>query len=110
MTTRLVREFQPADIKITEREFTAQVSQLARTFHYEVFHPWLSIHSERGFPDLTIWKPGRFILAELKTDTGKLSPFQEEKIASLKECCKVEVYIWRPAMWDEIVKVLESGG
>jgi len=108
MTTRRVKEFRATGIKITEREFTSQVSQLARTLGYQVYHPWMSIHSERGFPDLTIWRPGRFILAELKTDTGKLSPSQEEKLASLKECGKVEVFVWRPAQWDEIVKVLES--
>jgi hypothetical protein len=109
MTSRRVKEVRASGVKLTEREFTSQVSQLARTLGYQVYHPWLSIHSERGFPDLVIWKYRRFILAELKTDTGKLSPAQEEKLEGLKECGLVEVYIWRPAQWDEIVEILTRG-
>ena len=108
MSSRRVKEVQAVGVKLTEREFMAQLSQLARMLGYEVFHPWLSIHSERGFPDLTIWKPGRFILAELKTDTGKLSPSQVEKLDSLRGCGRVEVFVWRPADWDNIVKLLEG--
>ena len=95
-------------VKITEKMFTQQVTELAKVMGYKVFHPWLSIHSEKGYPDLTIWKPGRFILAELKTDTGKLSPSQIEKLESLKECGLVEVYTWKPADWERIVEVLNG--
>jgi hypothetical protein len=108
MSSSRVKEVRPEGVKLTEREFMAQVSRLARVLGYEVFHPWLSIHSERGYPDLTIWKPGRFILAELKTDKGKMSPSQVEKLDSLKGCGKVEVFVWRPADWDNIVKLLEG--
>jgi hypothetical protein len=95
-------------IEWTEKDLMRNVTQLAQTLGYQVYHPWLSIHSERGFPDMVIWKPGRFILAELKNEKGKLTDSQEEKIASLKACGVVEVYIWRPSQWDELVQVLES--
>ena len=59
---------------VTEKEFMRQVSDLARIFGWRVYHPWLSIHSERGWPDLALVKPPRLILAELKRENGRVSP------------------------------------
>src|SRR5688500_20234063 len=71
---------------LTEKEFMRQVSDLARIFGWRVYHPWLSIHSERGWPDVAICKPPRLILAELKTERGKVSPHRSEERRVGKEC------------------------
>ena len=96
-----------APLALTEKEFQAQVVDLAKTLGYRVYHPWLSIRSERGWPDLALFKPGRFLLAELKTDKGKVTDRQTEMLADLK-AAGVEVHLWRPADFDAIVEVLRS--
>lgn len=91
--------------RMTEKAWMAQVTELARTLGWRVYHPWLSIRSERGWPDLAFVRPGRFVMAELKTDRGKLTPSQEEWIDALRGA-GVEVHVWRPADWDDVVEVL----
>jgi hypothetical protein len=93
--------------EITEKVFLSQVVQLARTLGYRTYHPWLSMHSERGWPDLAIVKPGRFILTELKTRTGKVSDKQQEWIDLLGTVSGIEVYLWRPDDYDLIVEILQ---
>lgn len=93
--------------KLTEKDFQAQVVDLARLYGYRVYHPWLSIRSERGWPDLALFKPGRFLLAELKTEKGKLTEKQVEMLADL-EASGVEVHIWRPSDWDALHEVLRG--
>ena len=96
-----------APLALTEKEFQAQLVDLAKTLGFRCYHPWLSIRSERGWPDLALFKPGRFLLAELKTDKGKVSDRQTEMLADLK-AAGVEVHLWRPADFDAIVEVLRS--
>lgn len=90
---------------MTEKEWQKQVVDLARALGWRTYHPWLSIRSERGWPDLALFKPGRFLLAELKRETGDVSPAQESMIADLR-AAGVTVYVWRPSDWDEVVEVL----
>ena len=94
-------------IALTEKEFQAQVVALAKTLGYRVYHTYFSIHSERGWPDLALFREGRFLLAELKTDKGKVSDKQTEMLADLK-AAGVEVHLWRPADFDAIVAVLSG--
>lgn len=90
---------------MTEKDWQRQVVDLARLFGFRVFHPWLSIRSEKGWPDLALFRPGRFLLAELKTETGKLTASQESMIADLR-AAGVEVHVWRPTDLDHVVEVL----
>ncbi len=90
---------------MTESAWQKQVVDLARLFGFRVFHPWLSIRSEKGWPDLALFRPGRFLLAELKTEKGKLTAAQESMIADLR-AAGVEVHVWRPADLDRVVEVL----
>lgn len=59
----------------------------------------------KGWPDLILAKPGRLVAAELKSDTGKLTPEQLDVLQWLQGA-GVETYIWRPADWPEIVRCL----
>ncbi|WP_376793087.1 VRR-NUC domain-containing protein [Thermoflexus sp.] len=97
-------------LPISEKDFSQQVVDLARLLGWKVYRTWLSIRSPAGFPDLVLAKPGRpLILAELKTERGKLSPAQEEWLATLRQVPGIEVYVWRPGDWEEIVRVLRGG-
>ena len=91
---------------LTEKQFLGHVTDLARLYRWRVYHPWLSIRSERGWPDLALVRPPRLVLAELKTDKGKTTPSQDEWLALLSDCPGVEVYLWRPSDFNDLVEVL----
>lgn len=121
-------------IVITEKQFEAQVKDLAKVFGWKYYHTWRSIHSPAGFPDCVMVRPPRLIFAELKSEKGKLSPEQQEWLDILRECqinrdgtsvvtltdtmvdegkipriyiALPEVYLWRPNDIDGIVKILQ---
>lgn len=118
---------------LTEKAWAKQVIDLAEMLGYKHWRTWNSLHSPKGWPDLALARPCnctyrevlnhnsssltrihvhgcriRFLLAELKTDAkaSKLTPDQEESIEWLQRS-GVEVYVWRPRDFDEIVKVLQ---
>jgi hypothetical protein len=90
----------------TEAEFQKQVIQLAQLFRWEAYHPWLSVHSTRGWPDLALVRPPRLLLAELKSEKGEVSAAQQRWLDLLGQCTGVEVAVWRPSQWEEIQKIL----
>lgn len=101
---------------ITERAFTSQVIALARWFKWRTAHfrpamtkrgRWVTAvqGDGAGFPDLVLSRRERLIFAELKTSRGKTSPAQDEWLKSIQGA-PVEVYLWRPAMIEEIEKLL----
>ena len=92
---------------LTEKAFLANVTQVARDLGYWVYHNWTSIHSPRGLPDLLMIRDDRMLWAELKTDKkeSKLSPHQEDVMQMLRAAGQ-EVYLWRPAMMQELTEIL----
>jgi hypothetical protein len=95
---------------MTEKQFQQQILDLARLMGWKVYFTWNSVHSPAGFPDLAMVRGARLIFAELKTDTGKVTPAQTEWLDALKtvqgKFVSVEVYLWRPADFDQIVSLL----
>lgn len=92
---------------ITEKDFMAQVRDLAKIFGWEYYHPFLSLHSPRGWPDVALCRPPRLILAELKSEKGKTSPDQDRWLELLEGCPGVEVHLWRPSDLDFIAETLK---
>lgn len=84
----------------------AQVVDAARLFGWAAYHPFLSIHSPRGWPDLALCRPPRLVLAELKSEKGKTTPDQERWLELLGGCDGVEVFLWRPSDFDTVMEVL----
>lgn len=91
---------------VSEAQLQDQVVHVAKLFGWRVFHPWLSIRSAEGFPDLVMVRLSRIIFAELKSDKGRLTPAQQAWRDDLERTGKVEVYVWRPGDWSEILEVL----
>ncbi len=89
----------------TEKEFQQAVVDLARLNGWLVYHPFDSRRSTPGYPDLTLARPPRICYVELKTDKGRITAEQQKWLDALAKC-SVEVYVWRPSMWDEIERVL----
>ena len=91
----------------TEKAWLAQVRYLAKTLGWQFWHPWLTIYSARGWPDVALVRPPRLIFAELKTEKGKVSPEQQEWLDLLRSVGgNVEVYVWRASDFDEVVRIL----
>jgi len=93
----------------TEREFQTRVTDLARINGWSVY----SVPDSRratlsGYPDLTMWRTTdrRIIFAELKREKGRISPAQEIILGELRALGKVEVYLWKPSDWPEILGTL----
>lgn len=106
-------------LQVTEKQFMAQVIQLAKLKNWLVYHTFSSIKSSSGFPDLVLVKPertlkdgthvpGRVIFAELKTERGKVSPSQHEWLRTLSSASEVHTYLWRPSDFGEIEEALKG--
>lgn len=99
---------------MTEAEFQAQVVELATITGWRHLHvrrtigrgrKWTTSTNLAGWPDLLLWRPGRIIAVELKTDVGKVTDDQEDVLRSLSDA-GVEAFVWRPADWDVIASTL----
>jgi len=92
--------------KYGELKFQSWVNQKAKDHGWRYYHPYRSEKSVPGFPDLTAVRGDRIIFAELKTEKGKLSNYQNEWLQDLRKLPLVEVYLWRPSNWKTIEEVL----
>ena len=98
--------------EVTEREFQAQVIELATMLGWRVYHTHDSRRSHKGYPDLTLVRPsdhrqGRIVFAELKSERGKVRPEQREWLADLASIGPpVESFLWRPSDLEAIGQVL----
>ena len=99
---------------MTEAEWQEQVVDLARICGWRTMHVrrsigkgrrWTTSTSVVGWPDLVLWRPGRIVAAELKSNTGQVTEDQAAVLASL-EAAGMETYVWRPGDLDEVASVL----
>jgi hypothetical protein len=93
-----------------ERDFQDRVTSLARINGWTVYSvPDSRRASLAGYPDLTMWRGQRLIFAELKREKGRVSPQQVIIMDELRQLPMVEVFLWRPSHWNEIVETLRRG-
>ncbi len=108
----------PALVPLSEREFMAQVVDLAMLLGWDwlhlrparTAHGWVTPISGTlgaGFPDLTLVRvrDQRLLLVELKADRGTVRPEQHAVHGCLR-AAGLDVRVWRPRDWDDIVEVL----
>ena len=85
--------------RLTERQLQDAIVECARALGYaHVYHTYLSINSESGFPDLVLLRPPRVVLVECKAERGVVSSAQEEWLAAWA-ACGAETLVARPADW-----------
>jgi hypothetical protein len=101
--------------RVTEDHFLRRLRTLAKGLGFLTYHTHDSRRSEPGFPDLILaktgarGKPGRLLMVELKTNTGKLSKDQQTWLSILAHTVPgIEVYAWRPRDWAQIVSILTT--
>lgn len=99
--TKAKRQHPEADLREVVRE-------LAARFGWQFYFTWSSRFSPKGFPDTALCRPPRLILAELKSEKGKVTPEQQTWADLLSQCPGVEYYLWRPGDIDKIVAALEG--
>lgn len=96
----------------TEASFMRRIMEYAQLRGWQVFHDEHSLWNERGLPDLilTRWPRqddfARLVFAEIKVSGGKLRVEQTYWIETLRHVPGVEVFVWRPADWDNIQRTL----
>lgn len=97
-------------LTISEKQFQAQILQLARINGWKAYHTHDSRRSAKGFPDLCLVRPPVVVFAELKSEAGKLRPEQAAWLEDLGRCKRVHTALWRPSSWTEIQKTLSKRG
>jgi len=115
-------------LPVTEAQFQASVIEWAERSGWFVFaipdwaknkimvsirdHPRVGKRAlPKGWPDLVLLRPSasgaaRLVVAELKTDKGKVAPAQVAVLDLFRGVEGVEVCVWRPGDWDAIEGVL----
>jgi len=109
MTTVRLSEQQRTDRQLLERDFQRQVTDLAALYGWTWLHirpgqtesGWrtpISGPLGKGWPDLVLVSPmrKRTVAAELKRETGELSPDQVYVHTMLREVGWT-VFVWRPS-------------
>lgn len=103
---------------MTEAELQAQVVELAHICGWQTMHvrrsigrgqQWQTSTSVSGWPDLVLWRPGAFLLVELKAERGRLTADQHAVIDSL-QAAGVDARVWRPSDWPTIQATLTGRG
>jgi hypothetical protein len=95
-----------------EKDLERKVKELAQLFGWHRYHTHRSDFSPAGYPDETLCRPPRLVLAELKSEMAwkrphhGCSPEQLRWLDLLRAVPGVEVYLWRPADLEEIVRIL----
>ena len=106
-------------LSVSENEWTNHIITTARMYGWLVAHfragmmrsgRWCTpVQGDgAGFPDLVLCRD-RVIFVELKSEKGRLSAAQKHWISKLEKA-GVEIYVWRPSQYDEIVAMLSRTG
>ena len=85
---------------MTEAHLLRNVRDLAKLLGFWTMHQLHSRGTQPGWPDLVLAHPttGRFLLRELKTESGRLTEDQEQ-VLLLLGCCGLDAGVWRPRDW-----------
>lgn len=106
----------PLHLRQSEAQFQEAVEEYARLHGWLVFHDQDSRGNEPGFPDDLFARGGVVVIAEFKTEGGKVST--ERRIANKGRKSERVLpsqhdwimasgaYVWRPSDWPQIEEVL----
>lgn len=100
---------------MSEADFQRRVIETARLYGWRVCHYQDStlksgrygtaVQGDAGGQDLILARDGVVILAELKSDRGRLQPEQKRWEAAVGAHARV----WRPRDWDVVLAELSAG-
>ena len=93
-------------IAVSEKALQQAVIDLARLAGWICDHTLRSTGSAAGSPDLCLVRNDVLIVAELKSQSGRVTPAQAAWLQALAAVTHVEAAVWRPADWDAIERRL----
>lgn len=93
----------------SEKQFMAQVLQLARLCGWRAFHDFDSRRSAPGLPDLLLVRRGVLLFRELKVGSNQPTAEQRAWLDDLGAVREVSAGLWYPTDWDAIQKTLTGG-
>lgn len=99
----------PVPPPVSEKAFMSAVIKLAQQQHWLVYHTFRATRSQPGFPDLTMARTPRLVIAELKAADGVVTIAQQHWLEVLQTIPHVECYLWTPEDWPTIRAVLLDG-
>lgn len=81
----------------TERQVQETLIAAARLAGWLVYHPWTSVHSAAGWPDLFCVHPerGQALALEIKGQRGRVSAAQQAWLAALN-AAGIPAFVVRP--------------
>ena len=85
-------------VAMRERELYENVRALALALGWLVYHTYDARRSYAGFPDVILVRPPRLVVAELKSERGRLRSEQRVWLEALA-ACGIETHVWRPSDW-----------
>ena len=107
------------DAAVLEDDFKDTILRYAHLRHWMVHHDrpartkdgWrTAIQGDKGFPDVLLVRGHRMVVAELKSENGRVTAEQEEWLAAFRDVSDaaphVRAYVWRPSDWPEIEETL----
>lgn len=89
----------------TEAQLQENVRKLADSCGWRYYHPWVSLHSSDGWPDVSLLRGKVFMVLELKSESGKVTDAQREWLAAFNEA-HIEAWVVRPSDWDWLIEKL----
>ncbi len=99
--------------KESEKEFGTYIEDLLRRFGFEFDHVYEQARYARrstvGRPDYFAIKPPRFLVIELKSETGKVTLEQKWWLDRCSAIEVIETYLWRPADREEAQEIILLG-
>lgn len=81
---------------MTEAQFQETVVAMCKLLHVAWYHPYFSRRSAPGWPDLALCGTRGFMLRELKTEKGQVTPEQQQWGHLLRHAGQ-SWDVWRPA-------------
>ena len=97
-----------SDKMLSERGFQTLVLELARLTGWLAYHTFNSRRSAPGYPDLCLVRGNVCVMAELKTNTGRVTQAQQAWLKALSAVPGIETALWRPRDWDIIEAILTT--
>lgn len=94
--------------EVTEKDFQRDIVRMADLFGWWSYHVRDSRGSAPGWPDLALIKGERLILAEVKTEKGRVRPEQEDVLERLGKVRTVEAHLWRPSDVSDVENTLRG--
>jgi len=92
---------------LSERDWQRRVVDYATWCGWLSYHTHDSRRSEPGFPDLVLLRRDRCVVAELKSDVGKVTTAQQRWLDAFAVVPGLEVHVWRPAdCWPTVQETL----